>query len=183
MTVVHSNSGARGDLFDENYFPPKRIRWARWFDLETGEYEAFRIDPKICKRLGVKLLTMVYRGKGRLKFIQTGIAKQERPAQTAMMPGKGIPSFSLRKGRRCVIDPTRKCEHKSGMGWPDCDKPAEWVTGDDKLLDPLQVGQRTYETGEIIQEHYWCSKHYQEPRQVFPDGSSDPIDVQCGRPE
>ena len=181
MAIVSSSGqGApRGDLFDTNYLPPKRIRWARWFDIDTGEYEAFRIDPRVCKQLGVKLKTMVYRGQGRLKFIQTGAAG------SGIEQGKrgGNPSFSQRKGRRCVIDPTRKCEHKSGMGYPDCTKPAEWITGDDRLLDPVQVDQRAYETGEIVQEHYWCSKHYQEPRQVFPDGSSEPIDVQCGRPE
>ena len=170
--IVHSSSGIRGDLFDESVFPPRKIRWARWYDTETGEYEAFRIDPRDAKRLGIKLSGMVYRGKGKLRFV-----KHHVEAERTIDYQPSLPSSFQRKGRRCVIDPQRKCEHK------DCYRLAEWVTGDDKLTTPAEVNGRRYETGEIIREHYWCSFHYQMPRQIYQDGSSDPIDVQCGRPE
>lgn len=70
MSVVHCDSGVAGVLFDRG--TGRAIRFARWFDAETGEYEAIRVASN-----GVDMAcdddykVLRYRGKavGRLELV------------------------------------------------------------------------------------------------------------------
>ncbi len=162
---VDSHSGRRGMLFDGE----RPIRWAVWYDTATGEYEAFRIDPKDARRLKIPLSRLRYRGRSARLHFKEAILQGTMPAPVLPSP---------RKGRRCVIDPMRKC------GQRDCWRVAEWITQDERLLTPAVVAGRSFETAEEVGEpRYWCSHHYRMPNLVHPDGSMDPVDVQRGRPE
>jgi hypothetical protein len=75
VTIVHCSSGAAGVLYDHGAHKP--IRFAIWYDVATGEYEAWQVasngkDIACDKRYrGIK-----YRGKakGRLELIPLNAA-------------------------------------------------------------------------------------------------------------
>ena len=61
--IIDSKAGARGMLVEAETGRP--IRFARWANLETGAYEAFRMDPREAKRRGIPLARLLYRGRAR----------------------------------------------------------------------------------------------------------------------
>lgn len=61
------NVGAVGVWVDPETRRP--VRWVRWYDDQTGEYEAFRSEPKRAAARGVPLRTILYRGKAYLQFV------------------------------------------------------------------------------------------------------------------
>ena len=110
---LDSRTGIRGLVFDLDTGQP--IRWVRWADTETGEYEAFRSDPAAAKRLGTPLARLVYRGRARLKFVPT------HPAAKETAPGSGratTPQTTARPGKaeRCLVLSNRPCRHYGCKG-------------------------------------------------------------------
>lgn len=152
--IVNSKDGARGTLTD--LATGRVIRWARWADLSTGEYEAFSEDPAAAQRRGVHPAALLYRGRTKLGWTPAATLDAPRPPRE----------------HRCIVVPGRMCDH------PGCRKLAEYRTCDERMLEPEDANGRKFERAVCVAVHKWCSWHYRPPMIVHPDNSSDPVDVE-----
>ncbi len=138
------------------------IRWARWHDETTGEYEAFRIDPNEAKRRGIPLHTILYRGRTRLEFIPDPL-----PQVAPIPPRDGRPEHQQKSQRRerCLMLADRECQE------PACHALATWSVADEEELPPVfglfwtPQGMREvwHESARTIGVRYYCEKHVRRP--------------------
>lgn len=169
------------------------VRYVRWYDEETGEYEAFRRNPDTgCREK--------YRGRAPLQFIPNPVATADAtlteavPEDESQYPTRRVSARRLLKW----LFEDRDCEHYG------CIHKAEWRTADEVHLPPVEKLEtippllaadgtvlvparqklRRFERGKVVRSHYWCHQHYQRPGLVYPDGSVDPQELpgHCGRP-
>ena len=167
---IDAKSGLRGELFDAD--TGAQIRWCRWADLATGEYEAFRQDPDEAEARGLSLYALVYRGRCRLRF-------EEREREVRLPPrlvlrdgtGDARQAAALRQKYQRVIE---KIVSVRGVGceWPACGRDAEWLTGDLMLLPPEESGGLFYRRQALVNRHRYCSRHYRLPRVIAPNGDT-----------
>lgn len=59
--ILDARSGLRGIFVRLDNNQP--VRWVVWYDTETTEFEAYRTDPDVAARLGVRPEHIRYRGK------------------------------------------------------------------------------------------------------------------------
>ncbi len=139
------------------------IRWARWHDEKTGEYEAFRIDPNEAKRRGIPLHTILYRGRTKLEFIPDPLP--------VPIPPQAHPQHRQRPSR-CLMLADRECQE------PACHALATWSVADEEELPPVfglfwtPQGMREvwHESARTIGVRYYCEKHCRKPTSVSQRG-------------
>lgn len=151
MLMDPRKSTARGHFLREDTLQP--VRWVRWYDTETLEYEAFRYDPVVAERSGVDLRLILYRGRAKLRFIQTGVAapkptpKQTPPAELTRRGGIFLPPSS-----------EEECEVRG------CHKRATRYTHDVEEIEPEQGADgRLYERTAATVRHYFCEDCFRLP--------------------
>lgn len=144
--IIDARSGLRGVLVNAD--TSARIPFARWANLETGEYEALAATPD-----GRQVLqpAQVVRGRCRLRWI---------PAAPVYRPGRLIVPRD-EPPKRAVRIPAvagQFCEHKG------CSRLAEWRTMDEEELQPAVMPDGTREErARAVAFHRYCSWHYQNP--------------------
>lgn len=164
--ILDAKSGLSGVLIDLE--TGQEIRWARWANTDTGDYQAFRSDPKEARRRGISPTSLLYRGRTRLRFVASATAS----APVKPTPQTPKPSRPPQVGRRCVVTPGRGCQAYG------CLRDAEWYVADEQAL-PEERGSdgRQYEQARVVGSRFLCPWHYSNPRTIHPDGSSSPIEV------
>jgi hypothetical protein len=92
---IDARQGVRGVLIDRG--TGRRIPLARWYDPETGEYEAFAEGPGGTVRLDDKGQPVIVRGRavGRLELVPQGSAwsPPKPPAPTVTPPAEGLVQY------------------------------------------------------------------------------------------
>lgn len=151
--TLTASSGARGILKNADTGQP--IRWSFWFDLETGEYKAFRMDPKAAKARGIPLPSIVYHGRTRLRWEPTAIV-QALP--TAPVPAPVVDHSRRRQFARCLALQDRPCQRYG------CNRLATWKVADEVLLPPVEADGRKFETAETVGVRFYCEHHYKLPK-------------------
>lgn len=140
------------------------IRWARWHDEKTGEYEAFTIDPKEAKKRGIPLHTILYRGRTKLDFIPDPLptlpttSREDRPQQ----------KHRPQRRERCLMLADRECQE------PKCHALATWSIADEEELPPVfglfwtPQGMRRvwHERARTIGVRYYCAAHVRRPTSI-----------------
>ncbi len=159
--MTHPPRPLAGVLVDATTRQP--IRWARWHDERTGEYEAFRIDPKEAKRRGIPLHTILYRGRTRLEFIPDPLPTKA-PSAAESRPREQRPQ----RRERCLMLADRECQE------PKCHALATWSVADEEELPPVfgmfwtPQGKRQvwHERARTIGVRYYCAAHVRRPTSV-----------------
>lgn len=165
--IIDAKEGARGVLVDEA--TSRRIPFARWANLATGEYEALAATPD-----GKRILqpAQVVRGRTRLRWIPaaprypaTGNPATGKP----VTPDDGRPE---RRGRRLVVMAGQECDARG------CHRLAEWATADEQELEPsVTADGRRCERAETVAVHRWCSWHYRNPVRTSRRGVDSEVPV------
>jgi hypothetical protein len=148
---IDASSGLRGKWFD-GAIP---IRFVIWGDTDTGEYQALKALPDGSRPIRPNVR---YRDRAaQLRFVLD-------PVLTAVVAAKPkpecppVPHEVEQKARRVTIDSTAECEY------PGCHKRAEWLTGDEQVIEPETAENgRKYERGVIVLGHAYCNRHYRNP--------------------
>lgn len=167
MRIDSRTDGVRGLLV--NMETGKPIRAAIWADLDTGEYEAFKVDEKGAIMRDNRRVPLKYTGKARLSFIPTqktsltGLMKQassqpkpqSAPRSTGKIKYEHIEDFVLLK---------IPCEHYG------CIRIAEWLVSDEMETEPVLKDKKLYPTAKTVDMHAYCSWHFQPPRIVDEKG-------------
>lgn len=169
---------ARGLLLDVARNEP--IRFVRWANLATGEFEAFRSDPKETNRLArclrqAALHALIYRDTVQLRWIPTvnlaavapPPAKPEpapavpadtaRPHRVGDMPAAGEPVWRPVKAERVVAVAGRTCQHYACFRW------ADWMVSEEVERPPEVTAAGAFERAEHRRTRFWCDFHYQPP--------------------
>ncbi len=153
---LDAKSGLRGEWIDRK--TGQRIRWVIWGDVETGEYEAYRIEPKQAKERGIPLQAIRYQGLTQLQFIPLTVQVPPRVRPRAGGLGAESSSEPVRRGFLNPLDLfIPECEE------PLCHRRASWWTADEQELEPASADGRLYEVAKTVTRHYWCDWHYRWP--------------------
>lgn len=172
--IIDAHSGLRGVLIDADRGQP--IRFARWANLETGEFKAFRSDPAEAKRLGIPLSTLLYEGRARLRFEERFVY----PKSNGIAPSVAAALARTRRTYQHVQQiEGQECEARG------CHKLANWAVTDERECAPTPGGfeGRLCQTAEITHVSLLCHKHYREPRWTSLRGVESEVPItQGGRP-
>lgn len=174
--ILDSQSGLRGVLANAETGQP--IRWARWANLETGEYQAFRCDPQIAKERGIPLASLLYRGRCRLKFTPAAPLAAKPPLRIA-------PSTPLDEIRPEVLRGRKVTPilYVPGLPPPECDEPlchraAQYQVADEQLVEPEKGPDgKLYERAVTVGVRKYCSWHFRNPTQLSIRGVQSEVEV------
>jgi hypothetical protein len=176
--ILDAKSGVRGVLVNADTGQP--IRWARWANLATGEYEAFRLDPAQARMVGVPPRLLIYRGMANLRFIESHVQLPSRPSPApADVPPEELTNRPLlkRTTERCLEVPGRECDE------PRCHALARWRVGHEQELPPVEgENGRLFERAATVAENYYCDKHYRNPTFTTLRGVQREVEV-AARPQ
>ncbi len=181
--IIDARTTSRRGLFlDVSQSPPRPIRFVRWANLDTGEFEAFRSDPAVAVRLGGNPAELVYRGRaGRIRFVEHAPRFGVKPSDQRDLRG------SLEEVRRRFAT-ARPVILIPGLPVPECDepkchRPAWWSTSTEQTIEPEQdgTGQR-FDRGVSVLVEHWCDHHYRAPRLFSLRGVESEVSV-TARPE
>lgn len=183
MRLDAKTSGVRGTFRRADNGQP--VRWVRWYDDQTQEWEAFRVDPQLAKQRGIPLATLLYRGRCPLVFTPTN------PVEAKPL-GRQASSTPLEEIRREVLKggevkaepilfvpgmPTPECEE------PLCHRPAVWSVAVEQLVEPERGADgKLYERAVTVAAACFCDRHYRNPRQISERGVENEI-VVTARPQ
>lgn len=177
--ILKAADGLRGKFFRVD--GGQEVRWVRWYDDVTEEWEAFRCDPEIAKERGIPLRSILYRGRCRLKFVPAS------PIGTAKPKGRVASSTPMDEIRREILKggevKVRPLVWMPGMkpiecDEPRCHRPAGWAVAVERLVEPERGPDgRLYERAVIIAAHAFCSWHYRNPVQISQRGVEREIEV------
>lgn len=181
--ILSAKSGLRGTFLRADTQQP--VRWVRWYDDASHEWEAFRCDPSVAKARGIPLRSILYRGRCRLEFTPSA------PSQSKQQ-GRVAPSTPLDEIRREVLKggeikvrpivwladvPAVVCDERF------CHRRAEWSVGVERIVEPERGPDgRLYERAVMVACSVWCSRHYRSPRQISERGVENEIEV-TARPQ
>lgn len=168
---LDARSGLRGVFVRADTRQP--VRFVRWYDDATHEFEAFRCDPEIAKARGIPLSSLLYRGRCRLEF---------RPA-APLVPaptGRLATSTPLEEIRREVLKggeiKVRPILTVPGERRPECDEPlchraADYAVAVEQLVEPEKDAEgKLWERAVTVATAVWCAWHYRPPRQISQRG-------------
>ena len=179
--ILNAKSGIRGEL--KNADTGRVIRWVRWANIETGEYEAFRISPDVARARHIPLHGLIYRGHCRLVFTPAQVLDSRRPL------GRVAPSTPLDEIRREVLKggevqvPPAQLLTLPGMPLVECDeplchRPAVYAVAIEQIVEPERGRDgRLYERAVTIGSAVFCWRHYRSPRQFSLRGVETEVEV------
>lgn len=162
------------------------LRFVRWYETETGEWEAFRCDPDIAKARGIPLRSILYRGRSRLEFIQAApLASKPSGRAASATPLDEIRAAILKGGelhvQAIVWLPGEKPPECEGA---KCHRRAEWSVAVEQIVEPERGSDgRFYERAVLIDAHNFCSWCYRPPRQISQRGVETELDNIVARPQ
>lgn len=175
--LLKAKDGLRGEFRRAD--TDQIVRFVRWYDDATNEWEAFRCDPAIAKERGISLRSILYRGRCRLNF------KAAVPAAAKPM-GRVAPSTPLDEIRRDVLKggeiQIRRLLWIPG-GMPECDEPkchrrAEYGVAREQLVEPERGPDgRLYERAVLVDVGVYCPWHYRYPTQISQRGVESEVEV------
>lgn len=172
--VIDAKSGARGVLIDAATGRP--VRWARRADLSTGEFEAFRIDPKEAERLGIPPQENLYRGRTTLRWVPMAPRVPSPPRRSDCEP-LGEARRRLTPRGVLVASTHGECQERG------CHARAEYGTMVEQVIDPEPGPDgRLYERAVMTEVRYFCARHYRPPVSVSARGVESEVDTPV-RPE
>lgn len=152
MSAITLNArNARGRLVNAD--TGETILYAFWSDLESGEYLAYRINPKLAKLRNIPLRSLVYRGQARLRFEPAKLLPtSERPVRAP------APRPQLGRGTPIIAHAQRPCQHYA------CTRAAAWRVADEESLPAQEADGRLYECAQLIGIRYYCDHHFEQPK-------------------
>jgi len=173
---ARKNPNLRGVLVDAATNQP--IRWARWANLATGEFEAFKFDPKRIKDLGGCPTDFLYRGRTALKFVEDRTVPIRTPGN---LDGKAVKQ-QMEEIRRTttpkLLIPGDYCEVRG------CHRLSAWSVADERILEPLPGPDgRLQERGIIVDVHAYCDRHFRLPVSTSLRGVESEVEVKIARPQ
>lgn len=165
--IIDAKSGIRGVLVDAT--TGRRIPFARYANLETGEWEAFQatLDGKLI----AKPLNLL-KGKCPLRFVES-YAPKVKPVSVADRQAAVEEMEEVRRTtEQRLLLPGDYCEAKG------CHRLAEWHVSWHKLLTPV-VGPHgmPQERLALLSVHDYCSRHYRLPRETSLRGIEQELQV------
>lgn len=168
-----SHSGLRLEFRRTDGTP---IRWMRWYDDQTHEWSAFRMDPTRAQVRGIPLENIVYGGRCPLVVLPVGdapvAAKPEPPKIIPAAPsGRPIASTPRRVGIRLPEGMTQECETHG------CHKRAVYFTNDFQETQPVQNGRYLYRTQKPTKMHFFCEPCFRLPLRVSLRGVTEEMQV------
>ena len=126
------------------------VRWVRWYDDATHEYEAWRVDPERLPR-GVPPRSLIYRGRAELAFL----------ADVSAPP---------RATRRQAAPPGRECDE------PQCHREAIWCVADVLDLMPVVAANgQSYRRRAVTGGRFYYDKHWRAPTVTSARGVTNEI--------
>jgi len=170
--ILYANSGVRGVLVNAN--TGERIPFARWANLETGEFEALVIDAATGRPARPN---RVYRGRATLRFVASHAPPLKAPQAAPV--GEAAPTLQYlpQRGVPLAAFENRPCER------PTCLRKAAWKTAEQRELPPAESADGTrYEQAAVTRIRFWCDFHYQWPTLRHADGEIENVEVKA-RPE
>lgn len=167
LDAAREHKGVLGVFLREDGRP---VRWVRKYDDATHEWEAFRIDPREAEARGIPLRSILYRGRCKLTFRQTGFAPPPKaPSRPSLAPRRGgvlLPPGSL-----------DECES------PKCHRRAVWYTQDTEETEAEKGADgKDYRTVSGRKGHVFCDDCYRLPTHVDARGVENEVQVKV-RPE
>jgi hypothetical protein len=170
------NPNLRGILVDAVTSQP--IRWARWADLSTGEFEAFKFDPVRIKALGGIPSDFLYRGQTQLRFIEDKTVPIRQPSSLDARAAAQQMEEIRRTTQRKLLIPGDYCDVRG------CGRLSAWLVADERILEPLSGPDgRLQERGVIVDTHAWCDRHYRSPVSTSLRGVESEVKVLVARPQ
>lgn len=153
---VYAKDKVRGKLIDLNTNKP--IARAIWFDTETGEYEAFRLDPHSPDGiLRIDGVPQKYQNRTRLHFVPAikvePVLKEEKPYQSKRKRKGAVPI-----GVNPLLEDFYPCQHYG------CTRTANWLVGDEIELNPILVNGTWWSRGQTVEIRAYCAFHYEPPK-------------------
>lgn len=206
--LLHAQQGFRGKVWD--LATGRQVRKVLWLDTDRGELEAYQLDEAGQLVPDGQGNWLTFRAKGRFRFEPAPAPKAEarlvmgapacaRCQRPITLRGDDLCAFcrarerssdSLRQRQFSGIRLTsplldRPCEHKG------CGRLAEWQVGDEVEGTPAPgtpshpgLGRyRLFDRAVLVEQHWYCSFHYQPPRLLDPRGEViHDLDVGAVRP-
>lgn len=159
MPIIHAKDPVTGKCISGKVIDlvtGKPIRKVKWCNTDTGDYEAFAINPDGSIKTNEFGVPITYMGNTKLEFVPNvfknlDLAKQEKEAEE-------IAKIDASKAVPILPVVSQRCQEKG------CDRVATWSVADEELLPPVRVGNRLYERGMVKKVRRFCSWHYQPPR-------------------
>lgn len=167
---IHASMGIRGSLVDAT--TGQLIRKAIWADLETGEYEALKLDGN-GNTIGEPGKELRYFGKAKLKFVPAKIL-DDKPSQPEEEPNRKKPVVKQRPTPIRIPLFSKHCQHYA------CNRVAAWMVSEEEELPPLRKGNRLLVRAKLLRVCYWCSFHYVPPKLFDAKGELIEIDHEAG---
>ena len=162
---IDSRSGLRGMLINADTGEP--IRWAKWADTDTGEYEAFSRDPAEVEQLGLPLAAYLYYGRASLRFVAAPAVATLLPPAHRVGAGEFSPHAKEEIRRRYrEVGEARRILATAGVECecPGCHRLATWKTGDVVECEPILGDDgKPYRQSITIRGHCYCDRHYRPP--------------------
>jgi hypothetical protein len=180
--IFSAQDGYRGTVINAETNQP--VRWVRWVNSDTGEFEAFREDPLAARARGVFLRGLLYRGKAKLPLTTvTQALVAHAPGRRALTPWeefreiRSIARDYVRDYKPIVAVPGIECDE------PGCRRLASWQVGHEQEIDPgvLQDGSEC-ERAVTVRVNRWCSRHWHPPTFRSTCGVENEVEVAC-RPQ
>lgn len=164
--IIDARSGVRGVLIDAA--TGKRIPFARWANLDTGEYEALAATPDgKAKAYPPRLI----RGKTALRFLPGAPLRGASPLSEEAKAEEAR-EFEARHGKALLCPPGFECEERG------CHDRALYLTADEQELTPDVMPDGTpCERARATRVHRWCAKHYRLPVMTSRRGVEREVEV------
>lgn len=178
---LDSRSGLRGTFRRADTKQP--VRFVRWYDDQTHEFEAFRIDPQEAKARGINPAALLYRGRAVLEFIPAQPLEKKPTGRIA--PSTPLDEIRPEVLRGRTVTPILIIP---GQKRPECDEPkchreADWSVADEQLVEPERGPDgKLYERAVTVGIRRYCAWHYRNPTQFSVRGVESEVEV-AARPQ
>lgn len=147
--IIDAKSGARGVLVNAD--TGCRVPFAKWANLETGEWEALAATPDGRR---VAQPRRIVRGRNNLRWIPAAPRHRARPDFEPLAEAVE----RVRKGVALPDDTGEECEGRT------CHRRAVWGTTDEQEIEPAVTEEgRRFERAVSVKVHYFCDRCFRLP--------------------
>lgn len=186
---LDAKSGVRGVLINRD--TGQRITHVRWAEIpdnpeQSGEYEAFRIDPELAKARGIPLVSILYRGRCRMQFTSATILENKPVIHLAPSTPLDEIRHEVLKGGEVKVT---SIIYLPGMPIPECEerlchRPATWSVATERIVEPERGEDgRLYERAVTVLTRVYCDRHYRPPVQISQRGVESEVEITRARPQ